>query len=682
MQSSPKQSFYVSVVFVAALLGAGLAPAQSLLVSQGQVIAYSGAAGTPDGDVAPGLSMGERFGGSSGPNSGVIDDSGRVLFRAQLVDSAGMPMPTGQDYLSRGYFLGDSRGNLVKVLRGGEPEPSGTIPGATLQTGSGTVALTSSPRMASNGLIMFGANFWDVGGLTVATANDSALYTGTPGSFQILAREGDVAPGCGGATYSTDFGSMAFNSTSINAAGQIVFQSNLAGAGVVTANNAAWFTGSAGNVQLMLRKGDLAPGGEQVSAIGPAAQMNSSGQVLVEITYVVGSGTTPVTSADDKALWIYTPGLGATQVLREGGSTPIPGTTYAAPSITGNSVFNAAGQALVGTGLAGAVTVGVDDQAIFLVSTAGSSLVVRRGDAAPGVAGANFLTPGIFNMCLTDGGTVAFNSTLVGGGVTPANDSGLFTGTPGNFVLVGREGDVAPGSGGQTFGPFAGGGLFLNTAGQVAFANVLSAGAFVQSLYCWDLVLGVQPLFMPNDSLEVQPGVFNTMTQSATIPSSNGEARPLAFANDGTLTFRTSTSTGAFATVKVRIGSLTVVPRKIPAATGGTQNLYLNAGLGHAGQNYLVGGSASGTNPGTQMGAFLIPLNFDWYTDFTLANANVGYFVNTLGTLDANGRALAQIQVPPLPGFGGATVHHAYAVLDAFNNILFVSEAAPLEITP
>ena len=293
MQSFSKQSFHISAVFVAVLLGTGLASAQSLIVSQGQVIAFSGQDATPTGDVAPGLSMGERFGGGSGPNSGAVDSSGRVLFRAQIVDSAGMQMPSGQDYLSRGYFLGDSRGNLVKVLRGGDPEPSGTIPGATLQTNTGNVALTASPRIASNGLIMFGAAFWDVPGLTVTAADNSALYVGTSGNWQILAREGSVAPGCGGATYFSDFAGMAYNSTSLNAAGQIVFQSALAGTGVVTANNAAWFTGSAGNVQLMLRKGDLGPGGEQVSSIGNATQLNASGQILVEITYLAGTARPP-----------------------------------------------------------------------------------------------------------------------------------------------------------------------------------------------------------------------------------------------------------------------------------------------------------------------------------------------------------------------------------------------------
>ena len=128
------QSFRILTVFVAALLGAGLSSAQtSVLVSQGQILAFAGLDGTPAGDLAPGLTMGERFGGGSGPNPGVIDDSGRVLFRAQLVDNAGVQFPSAQAYLSRAYYLGDSRGNLTLVLRGGDPELTGTIPGASLR---------------------------------------------------------------------------------------------------------------------------------------------------------------------------------------------------------------------------------------------------------------------------------------------------------------------------------------------------------------------------------------------------------------------------------------------------------------------------------------------------------------------------------------------------------------------
>jgi hypothetical protein len=666
------QSFRIATVFVAVLLSAGLTSAQSLIVSQGQTIAFSGLDGTPDGDVAPGLSMGERFGGPNGPNPAAIDDSGRVLFRAQLVDSAGVAYPSALQHLSRGYFLGDSRGNLVKVLRGGDPEPSGTIPGATITTALSAVVLSGAPRISSSGLIMFGANIWDVAAPTITAANDSVLYGGTPANWQILAREGSAAPGCGGATFSTDFSGMAYAGTALNGAGQIAFQSSLAGPGVVTANDAAWFTGSIGNVQLMLRKGDLAPGGEQVSAIGNSAFMNSAGQILIEVTFVLGTGTNPVTTLNDKALGVYTPGMGFAEILREGNPAPTPpGTFYASPSLSGVATFNGAGQALVGI-----------NNLLVLASPSGTSVVMQNLDAAPGVPGANFNAVNTFNMSLTDGGTVAFNATLVNGGVTMLNDSGLWTGTAGNLTLIAREGDVAPGSGGQTFGHFTGN-PFLNAAGQVLFSNLVSGSGFVQSMYSWDPVLGLQPVFFPNDSIEVQPGVFRTFIQSASAPNSNSTgARPLCFANDGTVTLRPSFSDGSWGIVTVRIGSLTGLPKKISEATGGTHKLYLQAGSAHAGQLYAVAGSASGTNPGTPIGAFVVPLNIDAYTDFTLANANMGPFVNTLGNLSANGRASAQLVIPPLPGVAGLVVHHAYGVLDAFNNLVFVSEAARLEITP
>ena len=91
---------------------------------------------------------------------------------------------------------------------------------------------------------------------------------------------------------------------------------------------------------------------------------------------------------------------------------------------------------------------------------------------------------------------------------------------------------------------------------------------------------------------------------------------------------------------------------------------------------YVVAGSASGTNPGTTIGAFTVPLNLDSYTDFTLAFANTGPYVNTFSTLNADGRALAQLVVPPATGLTGVIVHHAYGVIDAFG--ISCSRASPL----
>jgi hypothetical protein len=671
------QASRIVVVLVALGLGGVPAIAQSLLVTQGQVIAYSGPDGTVEGDLAPGLTMGERFGGGSGPTAAAIDDAGNMLWRAQLVNSMGVGYSGIQAHLGRGLWVGDARGSLVKVVRGGDPEPSGTLTGFTVNNQFGNGIMTGNPRIAPNGLILFGTNIWDPIALSTHSGNDSALYAGIPGIWQMVAREGGAAPGLAGVTYAQDFSGMSTATCWINSSGQVAFLSSLAGTGVVTTNDTAWFTGTAGNVQLLVREGDLGPGNATISSVGNSAHMNAAGQILTSVTYLQGSGLPLVTSADDKSLWLYTPGTGNAQLVREGSASPIAGTFWGELSLSNNASFNNAGAALVGTTLTGAVSLGFDDAALFIVGSAAAATVVRRGDVAPGTGGLTFNTVATFNMCLNDSGVVAFNSTIT---APAANDSGLWVGTPGNLTLIAREGDVAPGSGGQTFLHFSGN-VMLNAAGQVLFANALSGGGNAQSYYAWDPVFGLQPVNFPQDSIEVSPGVFRNTANIASVAAGNGGGRPLAFANDGTVTLRPSFTGGGLAIMTVRIGSLTGAPGKISAAAGGTQKLYLNAGPANAGQTYVMAGTLSGTVPGTPIGTFVVPLNIDDYTLFTLQNPNVFPFVNTAGTLDANGRALAQIVIPPVPWAAGIVAHHAYGVIGG-GNLLFASETARLEFTP
>src|SRR6185436_15089214 len=98
--------------------------------------------------------------------------------------------------------------------------------------------------------------------------NDTALFTGTPGSFIIAAREGDPAPGTVGATMSSSLGGLTAQGTSLNSAGRIIFQSATLGGDTTTANNAAWFTGVPGNLEMMMRKGAAIPSGEVVGTLG------------------------------------------------------------------------------------------------------------------------------------------------------------------------------------------------------------------------------------------------------------------------------------------------------------------------------------------------------------------------------------------------------------------------------
>jgi hypothetical protein len=686
------RSSSLAFAFIVAAVGTtSLVAQQTLIQSQGQVIYFSGSStGLTDGDLAPGMPAGERFGGG-GQDAAMIDENGKVLFRAQMLSNAGTALSPA--YLQRAYFYGDSKSSLASILRGGDPEPSGTIPNAILSTSTSGNAFTGAPRITANGQIMFGASIWDFTGSTITSTNDTVLYVGTPGNWQILAREGDAAPGCGGALYTASFAGMSQQPTCINSLGYVLFQSSL-GAPAVSANNAAWFTGVAGNVQLMLRKGDLAPGLEQVSALGSVSQMNASGQVITDVTFLTGSGTTPVTNVNDKALWIYTPGFGIQQLLREGDAcTPIPGANFGNASNswqvgTGSTSFNDNAQFLINTNLNGAVTSNVNDRAMLILAPGSQTLVWRRGDLAPG---AQIATPGATidgandaSCCLNNAGRVGFQGFLIGGGTTAANDTAIWTGTPGNLTMIAREGDVAPNTGGLLFGPTSGQFMVMNGAGQVLFLNSLSDG--VTSFWAWDPVLGLQCLHRGNMPVEVQPGVFRTPYTASGVQFTNGDSRPLGFANDGTVVTKLSmtdgTSYGSQAMFKVRIGSLTGIPGKISEATGGTHSLYLNAGAANAGLTYVVAGSASGTIPGTPIGLFVVPLNVDAYTDFTLQLANTGPFVNTFSVLNADGRATAAIVIPPLTGFAGVVVHHAYGVLDAFNQLVFASEAARLEITP
>lgn len=117
----------------------------------------------------------------------------------------------------------------------------------------------------------------------------------------------------------------------------------------------------------------------------------------------------------------------------------------------------------------------------------------------------------------------------------------------------------------------------------------------------------------------------------------------------------------------------------ISLATGGIQNLTLDAGAAHAGQTYLLLGSFAGAAPGLQLGTVRLPLNFEpLYFAHTLSSPNRWPLVDSLGTLDAAGQAEAafdirQHAIPP--ALAGLVIHHAFIVLDPIVGPAFASNA-------
>lgn len=118
---------------------------------------------------------------------------------------------------------------------------------------------------------------------------------------------------------------------------------------------------------------------------------------------------------------------------------------------------------------------------------------------------------------------------------------------------------------------------------------------------------------------------------------------------------------------------------ELSAATGGSVDFAINAGVAKAGRKYVLCGGVTGTEPGTLLpGGKILPLNLDIFTYyFVFPLINTAVFSNFMGTLDANGQALAQLNVPPIPGYSGITMYYAYCLKGPYN---YVSNPVDIQI--
>ena len=92
-------------------------------------------------------------------------------------------------------------------------------------------------------------------------------------------------------------------------------------------------------------------------------------------------------------------------------------------------------------------------------------------------------------------------------------------------------------------------------------------------------------------------------------------------------------------------------------------------------------GSVTGNAPGIDLGGLHLPLNLDFYTDFTIGFPNSTFLTNSRATLDISGKATASLNVPsglPLPL--DLTLHHAYLVFDAKSVWHMASNPVPLTL--
>jgi hypothetical protein len=250
------------------------------------------------GRSAPGASAGVNFNGFSEAR---FNDIGQTAFFASLT---GLGVRTSND----GGYWSEGSGELRLIVREGDPVPTGE-PGVNFN-----LQFFSYPGFNNAGQTAFRGPPVGAG---VTALNDSALWSEGKGSLALVAREGSAAPGTGAGVTFDDF----FSSPVINGAGQTAFVATLKGDAVTTANRVGLWTEADGDLALVARTGDAAPGtepgvtfGNLVGDTNSAPVLNAAGQVAFH-GRLTGSG---ITTSNDAGIWAQDITGAVTLIAREG----------------------------------------------------------------------------------------------------------------------------------------------------------------------------------------------------------------------------------------------------------------------------------------------------------------------------------------------------------------------------
>ncbi|MDH3968309.1 MAG: VCBS repeat-containing protein [Rhodospirillales bacterium] len=373
-------------------------------------------------DTAPGTLFEE-------PQQPVVNETGGVAFRSGLT-GAGVD-PENDD----GIWVGKpSSGPMVLAVRSGDPAP-GTPLGVFFAN-----LIGSTYAFNNGGVIAFLADL-DGDRDLVDEDNDEGIWVGKPGQIQLAARKGFAAPGLPAGTRIEQFS----GSPVVNGSDQVAFAGTLESeGGVDPGNDEAIWVGKAGQVQLLVREGDEAPGApgtrfENLANADTPPALNNTGTVAFRSSLDNIEGE--IDPERDEGIWAGKPGS-VQLVVREG--DPAPGTPSGvvfSSFLNPGALVNSTGQVAFIARLRGAGVDAGNDLGIWVGKPGALQLVVRTFDQAPGAPdGVRFESLG--TPSLNANGGIAFAAELDGLDVTADNDEGVWGGRAGELVLVAREGDV------------------------------------------------------------------------------------------------------------------------------------------------------------------------------------------------------------------------------------------------
>ena len=344
-----------------------------------------------------------------------LNDAGQVTFFSDLTGS-------GVDATNdRGLYRGDGT-TTVQVVREGQGVPIG--PGVFTN-------FSSSARLNDAGRLAFRAT---LGGSGVGASNAAGIYLGDGGALTQIVRDGQATPAGPGVTFA------GLSSPALNNAGQVAFQTFLAGTDVDSSNDSGVYRGNGATTVQIAREGQAPPTGPGTFRNFSLPSLNGAGQ-----TAFVGTLGGPGVDASNRSGLYLGDGGALTQIAREGQPAPAgPGVTFSDVSAFGVAL-NETGQVAFLGFLDGAGVDATNNSGLYLGDGAATVQIAREGQPAPAGPG-NFA--GFFrDPALNDEGRAAFAADLIGAGVDASNDLGLYLYDDGlGLLTVAREGDAFLGS--------------------------------------------------------------------------------------------------------------------------------------------------------------------------------------------------------------------------------------------
>jgi hypothetical protein len=387
-----------------------------------------------------------------------------------------------------------------------------------------------------------------IAGAGINGGNDNGIWLGEGTALRAIAREGESAPGAGGAKF------KAFTSVAMPGAQNIFFTAKLKPQrGVVTsASDMGLWAGTT----LALREG-------QILDLGNGPLRVKSFEVLSDVKGSAGHGRYDSSEQCVDALINFTNGAAAIALVHPDASITLVAATGEAdaqgrtPLQFGPPSSPGAGQLPVAMTTFGGAGFGkTNDQTIFDFEA--KKIVAQEGTLAPGVSGGFFKT--FANPVAgygTNGARVnAFLATVRG--VSASENTGVWIDTEGatpSLQLIAREGAAPPDAPGTKFKAFQSLSV-LEGRGAMFTAKLASAGSRVtaandQGLWATDSSGALRLLLREGNPIDGK--ILRTFRVLESVPGSPGQRRSwssgdaagtvicLAFFTDGTSAIVTKT---------------------------------------------------------------------------------------------------------------------------------------------